>query len=165
MHTWMCAMNNCVVSYRPLQCHLDFQHCNIVYNLSWRRSCRRWWKLSKQSASGEVEVLDLTATQFAAAYLMPVWCLLEFFWSPTNLLIPARRVYVSAGLEGWIALWVVLMNSRVNTREGKDWKKGGSSPCRGSELVDRLRASHRAVPCEGLLRRKARYMQRKFWFL
>lgn len=82
----------------------------------------------EQPASGEVELLTSPLPHFAAAYLMPICCLLEFFWSPTNLLKPARRVYISAGLVGWIALRVVLMNSRVSAREGKRLKEGGLVP-------------------------------------
>lgn len=48
----------------------------------------------------------------------------EFFWSPSNLLNPARSVSVSAAQVGWIASWAVLMNYRVSTRERKRLKEG-----------------------------------------
>lgn len=141
-------MNNYVVSYRSLQCCLDFQYCNICIQPVLKGKLYEMMEVEQtgSAASGEAEVLTSLLPYFAAAYLCQ-FDVCRFFWSPTNLLNPARRVYISAGLVGWVALWVVLMNSGVSTREGKRVKGGGLIPLQGQ--VDRLRAVPGAVPCEG----------------
>lgn len=133
MYTWICTVeSNCVVSYKSLQCYLDFQHCIVVCSLaegedtwndgSWANSLLLWSRdLGAASLCRCLPCADLV--------LFVVRC------NPIHLLNPAILVclfaYLFARLAGWISWWIVLMICKFSTR----WERGSE---RSGELVVQL---------------------------
>lgn len=117
MHTQVCTLNNCVVSYKSLQCCLDFQHCSTVYNICWRwivevqQTACFWWNRRPWSHCSFTLVL-LALGQFDVS---------EVLLETKQCLQPEVFLFL---LHEWVG-WVVLMNYRVSTRETNRLKEGG----------------------------------------